>query len=91
MFYILMQWLCVFVIIVVFVLVLGILFGVYVVVEDFFFIVFDCYGVDDFSVCVWLFGELLQCGGCFFDGGELLLVECMVVVGDCSQVMDYVN
>lgn len=60
-------------------------------VEDPFFTALDRYGADDFSGCARLLGDLLQRGGRFPDGGELLLVECTASAGDRSQAMDYVN
>lgn len=86
-----MQWLRASATTVALALALGTPLGAHAAAEDPFFTALDRYGADDFSACARLLGELLQRGGRFPDGGELLLVECTAAAGDRSQAMDYVN
>ncbi|HEL3158263.1 TPA: hypothetical protein UMF67_001990 [Stenotrophomonas maltophilia] len=86
-----MQWLRASATTVALALALGTPLDAHAAAEDPFFTALDRYGADDFSGCARLLGELLQRGGRFPDGGELLLVECTAAAGDRSQAMDYVN
>lgn len=86
-----MQWLRASATTVALALALGTPLDAHAAAEDPFFAALDRYGADDFSGCARLLGELLQRGGRFPDGGELLLVECTAAAGDRSQAMDYVN
>jgi hypothetical protein len=56
-----------------------------------FFSALERYGADDFSGCAQLLDELLQRGGRFPEGGELLLVECTAAAGERVKAMHYVT
>lgn len=86
-----MQWLRASAATVAFALALGTPLRTQAAAEDPFFTALDRYGADDFRGCAPLLGDLLQRGGHFPDGGELLLIECTAAAGDRSQAMDYVN
>ncbi len=86
-----MQWLHAPVATVAFALLLSTPLHAHAPVEDPFFAALDRYSADDFGGCARLLGGLLQRGGHFPDGGELLLVECTAAAGDRGQAVDYVN
>ncbi|MEN5272881.1 DUF6624 domain-containing protein [Stenotrophomonas lactitubi] len=59
--------------------------------EGSFFDALERYGADDFSGCAHFLDDLLQRGGHFPEGGELLLVECTAAAGDLGEAMDHVT